>query len=915
MARGLPRVTLLPTRDLTSRIPERGGTGVAAIIVNARKGPVGVPTFVRNETEYLRTFCPNETIAVGEDEAHFSALAFLREGAGLWVVRAKNDGMRYAGIGVKANSSSLSGTGLSHDTYASVSSDDPDGEPMITSPGDLYSIYAKNPGKWGNRISIAFTRDDASDALDAPLEDFQVNVGALDDLYEKFTIPASLITANTNGTVYLPNLNTEIDATAGSRAVEQGNDEITYNSGGDPTGPDRYHYSQTSGKFVFQTADAATTIDIEASVSAANRNENSFSFNVDLDGSRQQKFLLPVGWVVTSLSGSTGTTFVGTAHSSATLSGNGQWHHDSSTGVVTVQYASGTTGTVTVTVVRKSTINLRISGTTEGVVSGDGAEINVHVESLPDTGYFVSVDNIILADGTSLVREGITTSPVSIGTASKRSLDDAMSMTFTYGGSGSAAYIRGRLGTAATQANVPGEPNVANGAGTGELLTPTSTLEVNAFSNRSLIGASISGKFVRSAASAVGEDRRARARTLVVYHQGPSDAAPVERERFVVSANEELKDGYGRSVFAENVVADSRFIGIKVNNDIASDSNHVPKVTDVRVAANEDASASPATSLTGLVPADRSLSGGVDGDPVDGSTKVTDGNSNAIYNALLDANSYGFQYLLDGGDTGIRSVLSKVAQTRADCIAVLSGEDDEFNRNNDGISPMNVRDASLKGGIGTNSSFAAMYTPYVVIRDKFNDREIIVPPDGYAAAVMARTARNNKVWTAPAGTAYGVLPTSWVRGLAHRYSDAQAGDLYDRGINPIILREGYGFVIYGQKTTQTRPSALDRINVRLLLNEVLTRIKVFLEEVNFQENDVETRSLVRTRVSAYMDTVYSNRGILEPADVVCDETNNLPTDIEENSMNVHVVMRPTRTIEYINLLGVLTSQGATVTAQ
>ena len=322
------------------------------------------------------------------------------------------------------------------------------------------------------------------------------------------------------------------------------------------------------------------------------------------------------------------------------------------------------------------------------------------------------------------------------------------------------------------------------------------------------------------------------------------------------------------------------------------------------VYAENPTNASPQESTTGSVAQERTLSQGADGNGLEGRGKLSD--SGDLYEKLVDVDNYGFSYIMDGGEDGIRGTLAKIAEERKDCVAVLSANPD-----GDGVAATGTATtaAALKGGEGTKNSFAAMYSPHVEIYDKFNDRNLIVPPDGFAAAVMARTARNNRPWTAPAGSDYGSLRSFPIVSLAHRYSEKLAGNLYDRSINPIIFKPGEGHLIFGQKTTQLRPSALDRLNVRLLMNETLTRIKGFLTTVVFKENDIQTRSVIRTRVGSYMARVQAGRGVYS-YQVVCDETNNLPEDIDSNVLNVWVMMKPRKTSEYVNLLGVLTPTGA-----
>ena len=72
---------------------------------------------------------------------------------------------------------------------------------MPNDDGNIYTIFAKSPGKWGNNISVAFAETE-DDTLDLPSLDFRKKLG--DAMPHTFTIPA--VSGQHNGvkTVYLP---------------------------------------------------------------------------------------------------------------------------------------------------------------------------------------------------------------------------------------------------------------------------------------------------------------------------------------------------------------------------------------------------------------------------------------------------------------------------------------------------------------------------------------------------------------------------------------------------------------------------------------------------------------------------------------------------------------------------------------
>ena len=56
-----------------------------------------------------------------------------------------------------------------------------------------------------------------------------------------------------------------------------------------------------------------------------------------------------------------------------------------------------------------------------------------------------------------------------------------------------------------------------------------------------------------------------------------------------------------------------------------------------------------------------------------------------------------------------------------------------------------------------------------------------------------------------------------VIGVSEKLTSKERDALYDANINPIASFPAEGIVVFGQKTLQVTPSALDRINVRRLL--------------------------------------------------------------------------------------------------
>jgi hypothetical protein len=62
--------------------------------------------------------------------------------------------------------------------------------------------------------------------------------------------------------------------------------------------------------------------------------------------------------------------------------------------------------------------------------------------------------------------------------------------------------------------------------------------------------------------------------------------------------------------------------------------------------------------------------------------------------------------------------------------------------------------------------------------------------------------------------------------VTERLTSKQRDTLYESRINPIASFPSTGIVVFGQKTLQERPSALDRINVRRLVIFLKKKISI-----------------------------------------------------------------------------------------
>ena len=197
-----------------------------------------------------------------------------------------------------------------------------------------------------------------------------------------------------------------------------------------------------------------------------------------------------------------------------------------------------------------------------------------------------------------------------------------------------------------------------------------------------------------------------------------------------------------------------------------------------------------------------------------------------------------------------------------------------------------------------DTNYVGTYYPWVKIDDPDTGAGVWVPPSVVIPGVIAFTDSVAHEWFAPAGLNRGGLAS--VRMAKQKLTHTDRDRLYEARVNPIATFPGQGVVVFGQKTLQAKPSALDRINVRRLL----IRLKKFIASSSrflvFEQNDSATRTRFLNIVNPFLESVQANSG-LTAFRVVMDESNNTPDVIDRNQLIGQIFIQPTRTAEFIVL--------------
>lgn len=350
------------------------------------------------------------------------------------------------------------------------------------------------------------------------------------------------------------------------------------------------------------------------------------------------------------------------------------------------------------------------------------------------------------------------------------------------------------------------------------------------------------------------------------------------------------QDAYGNSMFLEDVVnGTSNYVQIFVNkNQTEKDPNAI------------------------VIPAfvdDLALAGGQSGTWKDATAKYKD--LNAAWDLFKDRSQVTVSLLMNSGyvtkgNASYQSKMLEIAENRRDCFCLFDIPMTETSYENATDWRKNIQ--------GFNSYRGAISSPWVKTYDAAQGRaNFVMCPSAYVAKIMGSA----QPWVAPAGLNRGILSASTVSptGLTQYYDETIGGKLYtDNQINCIIKNPGSGYVNWGQRTLQAKPSALDRINVARTVIYIETVLRDAAKWHVFENNTAYERMQITLQFSDFLNTILASDGISK-YQVICSEENNTPIVIANNQLVIDIYLWPVYCQEFIllhsNIMGADTTVSVT----
>lgn len=301
-----------------------------------------------------------------------------------------------------------------------------------------------------------------------------------------------------------------------------------------------------------------------------------------------------------------------------------------------------------------------------------------------------------------------------------------------------------------------------------------------------------------------------------------------------------------------------------------------------------------------------------------GALSATISDLSSGYNQFENTDNFKVDFILMGSAAqdkeraqSLANKIISIAELRKDAIAFISPYKSALLSSNGNGVTINDSETITNNIISfyspiTSSSYAVFDSGYKYTYDRFGDTFRYIPLNGDIAGTCARTDINNFPWYSPAGNTRGAILNAIK--LAYNPSKSQRDRLYSNRINPVIFSPGSGIILYGDKTGLARSSAFDRINVRRLFIYLETAISSAAKDVLFEFNDEITRTNFVNTIEPFLRDVTSKRGIYDYI-VICDETNNTASVIDNNEFIADIYIKPAKSVNYVGLTFIATKTG------
>ena len=372
-----------------------------------------------------------------------------------------------------------------------------------------------------------------------------------------------------------------------------------------------------------------------------------------------------------------------------------------------------------------------------------------------------------------------------------------------------------------------------------------------------------------------------------------ADGDDVIIESFEVSFEKDIVDDSGDSLWIEDVINKfSKWVKVVVNEDHLNTWVGDPveiaigdSTSPIHLDGGSEGSLVTVDGTTGRrvvdsTTADAALSAAYTGTSVNPVNGIAEG-------SVLDVDDIYFSLVYDGGyPSNVKSSIhTLVNDLRLDCVAIVDNND-----NTTAAATLTARNDTHTW----DSKYMSIFEPYSKVNDIHTGRDIWFSPVFHMANMIPLNDRLYEIWYPNAG--FNRASISDIKELRYNANLSQRDSLHLKQINPIV-KFSTGYTVWGNKTTQKKPSSLQDLHIIRLVMYIKRALEQYLKFYTFEFNDAETWNAVENAIRPFLEDIKKSRG-LESFNISVGSTEY---EKKRKIIHVDVELVPTKAIERIEL--------------
>ena len=283
-----------------------------------------------------------------------------------------------------------------------------------------------------------------------------------------------------------------------------------------------------------------------------------------------------------------------------------------------------------------------------------------------------------------------------------------------------------------------------------------------------------------------------------------------------------------------------------------------------------------------------------DFDPVVATQLLAEGYGGTLINPITgepedlitDTENIYFSMVFDAGyPADVKSGISTLVQTRRDCVAILDNNDN---------SSFNMAIDTRNNTNTFNNFYTALYECFNKVYDSFTGQDIWVSPVYHMSYLLPRNDNVAEIWYAAAGFNRAAIDT--IKELRFNPKLGQRDQMYLKQLNPLV-KFSNGYTVWGQLTSQAKPSALQDLNIVRLVLYCKKSIEQYARYFIFELNDSFTWSKFNGEVVSFLESIKKKRGLYS----YNVETGATQYELKTKAFHCNITLFPTRVVEQIQL--------------